>query len=141
MRPVVSPGRYIYTPPIVPQTSPKFVKTPQIHHENLCKKSSPRPPLGGLGERPIPNKRCIDGGKTIGYHTAQAQATPATAPRTTATRRRPERREGMTTPTQAELLVKEAKNAERLEIMAMAEKAKTIEDFRKALEVRHNASK
>ena len=87
MRPVVSPGRYIYTPPIVPQTSPKFVKTPKIHHENLCKKSSPRPPLGGLGERPIPNKRCIDGGKIIGYHMAQAQATPATAQRTTAARR------------------------------------------------------
>ena len=47
----------------------------------------------------------------------------------------------MTTPTPTELLVKEAKSAERLEIMAMAEKAKTIEDFRKALEERHNASK
>ena len=47
----------------------------------------------------------------------------------------------MTTPSTGELLVKEAKRAERLEIMAMAEKAKTIEDFRKALEERHNASK
>ena len=47
----------------------------------------------------------------------------------------------MTTPSTGELLVKEAKSAERLEIMAMAEKAKTIEDFRKALEERHNASK
>ena len=33
----------------------------------------------------------------------------------------------MTTPSTGELLVKEAKSAERLEIMAMAEKAKTIE--------------
>lgn len=47
----------------------------------------------------------------------------------------------MNTPSTGELLVKEAKSAERLEIMAMAEKAKTIEDFRKALEERHNASK
>ena len=47
----------------------------------------------------------------------------------------------MNTPTTAELLVKEAKSAERLEIMAMAEKAQTIEEFRKALEERHNASK
>ena len=47
----------------------------------------------------------------------------------------------MNTPNAVELLVKEAKSAERLEIMAMAEKAKTIEDFRKALEERHNASK
>lgn len=47
----------------------------------------------------------------------------------------------MNTPNAVELLVKEAKSTERLEIMAMAEKAKTIEDFRKALEERHNASK
>ena len=47
----------------------------------------------------------------------------------------------MNTPNAVELLVKEAKSTERLEIMAMAEKAQTIEDFRKALEERHNASK
>ena len=47
----------------------------------------------------------------------------------------------MTTPSTGELLVKEAKSAERLEIMAMAEKANTIEYFRTALEERHNASK
>ena len=47
----------------------------------------------------------------------------------------------MTTPSTGELLVKEAKSAERLEIRAMAAKAETIEDFRKALEERHNASK
>ena len=48
-----------------------FTKIPP---ETLCKKSSPRPPLGGLGERSSPNKRCIDGGETIGYHAAQAKA-------------------------------------------------------------------
>lgn len=60
-----------------------------------------------------------------------------------ANRRKASRREGgnVTTPSTGELLVKEAKSAERLEIMAMAEKAATIEDFRKALEERHNASK
>lgn len=60
-----------------------------------------------------------------------------------ANRRKASRREGgnVNTPSTGELLVKEAKSAERLEIMAMAEKAKTIEDFRKALEERHNASK
>ena len=47
----------------------------------------------------------------------------------------------MNTPSTGELLVKEAKSAERLEIMAMAEKAKTIEDFRQALKERHDASK
>lgn len=47
----------------------------------------------------------------------------------------------MNKPNAVELLVKEAKSTERLEIMAMAEKAQTIEDFRKALEERHNASK
>ena len=45
----------------------------------------------------------------------------------------------MTTPSTGELLVKEAKSAERLEIMAMAEKAKPIVDFRKALDERHTA--
>lgn len=47
----------------------------------------------------------------------------------------------MTTPTNAELLAKEAKSTERLEIMRMADKAASIEDLRKALEERHNASK
>ncbi len=44
------------------------------------------------------------------------------------------------TPNNAELLVKEAKKAERLEIMRMADKATSIEELRKALEERHNAS-
>ena len=47
----------------------------------------------------------------------------------------------MNTPTSSELLVKEAKSTERLEIMAMAAKAETIEELRKALEELHNASK
>jgi len=47
----------------------------------------------------------------------------------------------MNTPTPSELLVKEAKSAERLEIMRMADKAEDFQAFRKALEERHNASK
>lgn len=47
----------------------------------------------------------------------------------------------MTTPTQTELLVREAKSAERLEIMRMADKADDIQTLRKALEERHKASK
>lgn len=47
----------------------------------------------------------------------------------------------MRTPTASELLVKEAKSTERLEIMAMAEKTRTIEELREALRERHNASK
>ena len=60
-----------------------------------------------------------------------------------ANRRKASRGEGgnVNTPSTGELLVKEAKSAERLEIMAMAEKAKTIEDFRQALKERHDASK
>jgi len=45
------------------------------------------------------------------------------------------------TPNNAELLVKEAKSAERLEIMLMADKAESIEELRKALRERHEASK
>ena len=47
----------------------------------------------------------------------------------------------MTTPSTGELLVKEAKSAERLEIMRMADKAEDFQAFKKALEERHNASK
>ena len=47
----------------------------------------------------------------------------------------------MTTPTQTEPLVKEAKSAERLEIMRMADQAEDFQAFKKALEERHNASK
>lgn len=47
----------------------------------------------------------------------------------------------MTTPNNAELLVKEAKSAERLEIMLMADKAASIDELRKALRERHDASK
>lgn len=42
---------YIFTPPIVPQNRLFPVKSPKNSPQILCKKSSPRPPLGGLGER------------------------------------------------------------------------------------------
>ena len=42
---------YIFTPPIVPQNRRFPVKSPKNSPQILCKKSSPRPPLGGLGEK------------------------------------------------------------------------------------------
>jgi len=81
----------------------------------------------------------IDGKKIIGYHPGQAQAA---RPRPSEPPQGVEKGgEDVNTPSTGELLVKEAKSAERLEIMAMAEKAKTIEDFRKALKERHDARK
>ena len=47
----------------------------------------------------------------------------------------------MTTPTQTELLVREAKSAERLEIMRMADQAEDFQAFKKALDERHTTSK
>ena len=47
----------------------------------------------------------------------------------------------MTTPTPTELLAERGKNAERLEIMRMADQAEDFQAFKKALEERHNASK
>lgn len=74
---------------------------------------------------------------------AMMQSHRTAQPAGTANRRKASKKGevNMNTPNAVELLVKEAKSTERLEIMAMAEKAKTIEDFRKALEERHNASK
>lgn len=83
--------------------------------------------------------RGIDGGKIRRYYAGQAQGT---RPRPSEPPQGDEKggRE-VSTPSTGELLVREAKSAERLEIMAMAEKAKTIEEFRRALEERHSASK
>ena len=74
---------------------------------------------------------------------AMMQSHRTAQPAGTANRRKASKKGevNMNTPNAVELLVKEAKSTERLEIMAMAEKAQTIEDFRKALEERHNASK
>lgn len=47
----------------------------------------------------------------------------------------------MKTPNLAELLVQQAKETERLEIMRIAEQAEDFQAFKKALEERHNASK
>lgn len=54
---------YIFTPPIVPQNRLFPVKSPKNSQQILCKKSSPRPPLGGLGER---FSGGLDGGAAIG---------------------------------------------------------------------------
>lgn len=120
---------WIYTPPIIPQTQ----HFPQkITPGNLCKKTSPVPPKGGRGNGFGP----IDGPEKCRYHPRQAEATRPAAQRTAQGHHGPGDQKGevnMTTPTASELLVQQAREAERLRLLLLASECKDLDEFRQRL--------
>lgn len=104
---------YIFTPPIVPQNRLFPVKSPKNSPQILCKKSSPRPPLGGLGER-------FSGGLTAARPSANIRDKPRPHGPGPANRRHPggvqKGEVNVNTPNVAELLVQQTEKATRLAV-------------------------
>lgn len=129
-RPVKSPGRlYIYAP----YSPPKLPFCPKISRK-FWQKIIPQSPLkGDVGN----GFRGIDGGKIRGYHPGQAQAK---RPRPSEPAQAVQKGEvNVNTPSTAELLVQQAKEAERLrlklqEVNRLAETCKDLDEFRRELD-------
>ena len=132
---IVSWKIYLYAP-YSPPNQLNAVKTSKIRPKILCKKSSPRPPFRGAG------------GKVLGVLTAaRPSANIRDKPRPhgpgPANRRHPggvqKGEVNVNTPSTAELLVEQAKEAERLrlkllEVNRLAETCKDLDDFRRELD-------
>lgn len=100
------------------------------HRENLAKISSQYPPFRGdlgtfLGVLTLKKSPC--------YHAAKPDGHPRHGP---ANRRKATRKGevNMTTPSTSELLVQEARAAERLRLLLLANECKTVEEFRQRLQ-------
>lgn len=95
-------------------------------------KNFPSPPKGGRGNGFGP----IDGPKKCRYHPRQAEATRPAAQRTAQGHHGPGDQKGevnMTTPTASELLVQQAREAERLRLLLLASECKDLDEFRQRL--------
>lgn len=115
-----------------PYNPPNTAFSTKNHPGNLCKKTSPVPPKGGRGNGFGP----IDGPKKCRYHPRQAEATRPAAQRTAQGHHGPGDQKGevnMTTPTASELLVQQAREAERLRLLLLASECKDLDEFRQRL--------
>lgn len=126
MRPVWCPVSLSYLPPYNPPKHSVFhKKSPR----KFVQKNLPTfPPTGELGSDFGP----IDGPKKRRYHPGQAEATrpPPSEPPTTGDQ---EGEVNMTTPTASELLVQQAREAERLRLLLLASECKDLDEFRQRL--------
>lgn len=125
-------GDYIFTPPIVPQT----VDFVQKSHRNFGQKKFPQSPLKGDGGNGF---RGLDGGASIGY----IRGKPRPRGPGPANRRRPggvqKGEVNVDTSNIGELLVEQAKEAERLrlkllEVNRLAGVSKDLDSFRRELD-------
>lgn len=115
-----------------PYNPPNTAFSTKNHPGNLCKKTSPVPPKGGRGNGFGP----IDGPEKCRYHPRQAEATRPAAQRTAQGHHGPGDQKGevnMTTPTASELLVQQAREAERLRLLLLASECKDLDEFRQRL--------
>lgn len=119
----------IYAPYNPPITAFSTKKSPR----KFVQKNFPSPPLkGGRGNGFGP----IDGPEKCRYHPRQAEATRPAAQRTAQGHHDPGDQKGevnMTTPTASELLVQQAREAERLRLLLLASECKDLDEFRQRL--------
>ena len=129
MRPVWCPGSLSYLPPYTP---PKHSILHRKSPRKFVQKNFPNSPVGG------------NGGTVFGLLTARKNAAIIRGKRRP-TGRRPANRHrphghgdqkgevNMTTPTASELLVQQAREAERLRLLLLASECKDLEEFRQRL--------